>query len=79
MTTKPPRAKNEIIKENSHHLRGGIAEGLGEVVTGALAEDDTVLLKFHGSYMQDDRDIRAERSKKTVSYTHLTLPTIYSV
>jgi sulfite reductase (NADPH) hemoprotein beta-component len=58
------RAKNEIIKENSQALRGGIAEGLAEVSTGALAEDDTVLLKFHGSYMQDDRDIRAERGKK---------------
>jgi len=58
------RAKNEIIKENSNLLRGGIAEGLGNVVTGALEDDDTVLLKFHGSYMQDDRDIRAERSKK---------------
>lgn len=59
-----PRAKNELIKENSHMLRGGIAGGLADVATGALAEDDTVLLKFHGSYMQDDRDIRAERSKK---------------
>ena len=58
------RAKNEIIKENSKLLRGGIAEGLGNVVTGALEEDDTVILKFHGSYMQDDRDIRPERSKK---------------
>ena len=58
------RAKNEIIKENSHLLRGTIAEGLTDAATGAIAEDDTMLLKFHGSYMQDDRDIRAERSKK---------------
>jgi sulfite reductase (NADPH) hemoprotein beta-component len=58
------RAKNEIIKENSRQLRGTIAEGLTEVSTGAIAEDDTQLLKFHGSYMQDDRDIRAERGKK---------------
>ena len=64
MSTTPPRAKNEIIKEESRQLRGGIAEGLTEVATGALAEDDTVLLKFHGSYMQDDRDLRPERSKK---------------
>ncbi len=58
------RAKNEFIKEKSWLLRGGIAEGLTNVVTGAIEEDDTQLLKFHGSYMQDDRDIRAERSKK---------------
>ena len=58
------RAKNEFIKEESRQLRGTIAKGLTEVATGAIAEDDTVLLKFHGSYMQDDRDIRPERSKK---------------
>ena len=62
MTDK--RAKNELIKEKSRLLRGGIADGLANVVTGAIEEDDTQLLKFHGSYMQDDRDIRAERSKK---------------
>ncbi len=62
MTDK--RAKNEIIKENSRLLRGGIADGLSHVETGAIDEDDTQLLKFHGSYMQDDRDVRAERTKK---------------
>ncbi|MFA5950584.1 MAG: NADPH-dependent assimilatory sulfite reductase hemoprotein subunit [Hyphomicrobium sp.] len=62
MTDK--RAKNEFLKEESRYLRGTIAEGLSHVETGAIAEDDTQLLKFHGSYMQDDRDIRAERSKK---------------
>lgn len=62
MTDK--RAKNEFIKEESQYLRGTIARGLEDVVTGAIAEDDTQLIKFHGSYMQDDRDIRAERSKK---------------
>ena len=63
-TKTDKRAKNEIIKENSRLLRGGIAEGLANVVTGSIEEDDTQLLKFHGSYMQDDRDIRAERGKK---------------
>ena len=58
------RSKNEIIKENSRLLRGGIADGLSHVETGAIAEDDTQLLKFHGSYMQDDRDVRGERAKK---------------
>jgi sulfite reductase (NADPH) hemoprotein beta-component len=58
------RSKNEIIKETSRLLRGGIAEGLTHVETGAISEDDTQLLKFHGSYMQDDRDVRGERAKK---------------
>lgn len=58
------RSKNEHIKEDSHQLRGTIADGLSQVATGAIAEDDTQLLKFHGSYMQDDRDLRGERAKK---------------
>lgn len=58
------RSKNEIIKENSRLLRGSIADGLQRVETGAIDEDDTQLLKFHGSYMQDNRDVRGERAKK---------------
>jgi sulfite reductase (NADPH) hemoprotein beta-component len=33
-------------------------------VTGSIAEDDTQLTKFHGMYLQDDRDLRPERRKK---------------
>ena len=57
--TTDKRSKNEIIKEKSHLLRGTIAEGLADVVTGAISEDDAQLTKFHGTYMQDDRDVRA--------------------
>jgi sulfite reductase (NADPH) hemoprotein beta-component len=59
-----PLSRNEGIKEASRGLRGGIAAGLGEVITGQLDEDDTQLTKFHGIYQQDDRDIRAERGRK---------------
>ncbi|WP_348658136.1 assimilatory sulfite reductase (NADPH) hemoprotein subunit [Heyndrickxia faecalis] len=54
----------ETIKEKSRFLRGTIAEGLKDPLTGAISEDDNKLLKFHGSYQQDDRDIRNERRKK---------------
>ncbi|KRE90594.1 sulfite reductase [Frateuria sp. Soil773] len=54
----------EYIKENSRQLRGSIAEGLADTVTGSIAEADTKLLKFHGSYQQDDRDLREERRKQ---------------
>ena len=57
-------SKNEDLKVQSRFLRGTIAEGLAQVETGAIVEDDTQLIKFHGSYMQDDRDVRGERSKK---------------
>ncbi|KAI9003188.1 hypothetical protein BC832DRAFT_560149 [Gaertneriomyces semiglobifer] len=52
---------DDAIKEASNYLRGTIAEGLADTSTGALAELDTKLLKFHGSYQQDDRDIRDAR------------------
>jgi len=62
MTDK--RSNNELIKERSRYLRGTIAEGLGQAVTGAISEDDAQLTKFHGTYLQDNRDVRAERAKK---------------
>jgi sulfite reductase (NADPH) hemoprotein beta-component len=58
------RSRNEEIKEASRFLRGTIAEGLRDQVTGAIADDDTQLTKFHGIYQQDDRDLRGERAKK---------------
>ncbi len=63
-TSLPPRTPTEIIKENSRLLRGTLAEGLRDVSTGAIVEDDTQLSKFHGIYLQDDRDQRPERRRK---------------
>ena len=57
-------SRNETIKAESRLLRGTIAEGLADAVTGAIAEDDTQLTKFHGIYQQDDRDLRPERMRK---------------
>lgn len=54
----------ERIKADSRFLRGGIAEGLADPVTGAISDDDGKLLKFHGSYQQDDRDLREERRRQ---------------
>jgi sulfite reductase (NADPH) hemoprotein beta-component len=54
----------EVIKANSRHLRGTIAEGLLDPLTGAIAAPDTQLSKFHGIYQQDDRDIRSERTRQ---------------
>lgn len=57
-------SRNERIKEASEYLRGTLAEGLREEITGAIIEDDAQLVKFHGMYLQDDRDLRPERGKK---------------
>ncbi|OWT60157.1 assimilatory sulfite reductase (NADPH) hemoprotein subunit [Candidimonas nitroreducens] len=54
----------EHIKADSNFLRGTIAQGLADPVTGAISEADTKLLKFHGSYQQDDRDVRDERRRR---------------
>ena len=57
-------SRNERIKEASDYLRGTLAEGLHEEITGAIVEDDAQLVKFHGMYLQDDRDLRPERARK---------------
>jgi sulfite reductase (NADPH) hemoprotein beta-component len=57
-------SRNERIKEASRYLRGTLAEGLAEEITGAIVEDDQQLVKFHGMYLQDDRDLRPERTRK---------------
>ena len=58
---EPPPITNEDIKIESNFLRGTIAEGLEDTSTGAIAASDQQLTKFHGTYMQDDRDLRDER------------------
>jgi len=54
----------ERIKSASRHLRGTLVESLANPLTGAIADDDTQLSKFHGIYQQDDRDIRSERKRQ---------------
>jgi sulfite reductase (NADPH) hemoprotein beta-component len=56
-----PPSPVELIKKVSRGLRGTLAESLDDALTGAIRDSDTQLIKFHGSYQQDDRDIRAER------------------
>ena len=65
-------AKNESIKEGSNFLRGTILEGLSDTSTGAISADDAQLTKFHGTYLQDNRDERAalikEKKEKAFSF-----------
>jgi sulfite reductase (NADPH) hemoprotein beta-component len=58
---EPPPITNEDIKIASNFLRGTIKEGLEDTSTGAISAPDQQLTKFHGTYMQDDRDLRDER------------------
>jgi sulfite reductase (NADPH) hemoprotein beta-component len=61
--SNPPKPLSEVehIKTHSRLLRGTLAESLVDPVTGSIATPDTSLIKFHGSYQQDDRDLREER------------------
>ncbi len=60
----------EDIKANSHHLRGTLLGGLADPVTGSLSFEDQRLVKFHGTYQQDDRDIRDERRRQKLEPAH---------
>jgi sulfite reductase beta subunit-like hemoprotein len=55
-------SKVEQAKRAGRHLRGGIGETLQAPVTH-FEGDDVTLLKFHGTYQQDDRDARKSRDE----------------
>ena len=60
----------EQLKIDSNYLRGTIAQGLSDPLTGAISHNDNLLLKFHGSYQQDNRDLRDERRKQKLEPAH---------
>lgn len=72
MTATDPRAKlpdaplsdNERLKDQSNYLHGTIAADLKDGITGGFNGDNFQLIRFHGMYEQDDRDIRAERAEQ---------------
>ena len=64
MSEEQTLAVNEPLKAGSNFLRGTLVESLHDPVTGNIAEGDTQLIKFHGCYVQDDRDLRQERLKQ---------------
>ncbi|WP_330946420.1 assimilatory sulfite reductase (NADPH) hemoprotein subunit [Thermomonas sp. LB-4] len=60
----------EKIKLESRRLRGTLAEGLLDASTGSLSFEDQRTIKFHGSYQQDDRDLRDERRRQKLEPAH---------
>ena len=63
MNDSPELSQVEKIKLASRGLRGTLKESLQDEITGAVREDDHALVKFHGMYEQDDRDLRMERAE----------------
>jgi len=57
------KSKVEIIKENSNRLRGTISQQL-DSNSVKFDKEGYELLKFHGIYQQDDRDLRQQLKKE---------------
>lgn len=55
---------DERLKFESDYLRGRIAHDLLDRITGGVTFESNKLMKFHGIYQQDDRDIRDERRRQ---------------
>ncbi|OAD03020.1 hypothetical protein MUCCIDRAFT_39129 [Mucor lusitanicus CBS 277.49] len=60
---EPPYTDNQM-KIDSNYLRGNISAELVDDSTGGVSEITQKLMKFHGAYVQDDRDLRDERKKQ---------------
>ncbi|MDM5327185.1 assimilatory sulfite reductase (NADPH) hemoprotein subunit [Neobacillus sp. CF12] len=54
----------ERIKRESNYLRGTLKEVMLDRISAGIPDDDNRLMKHHGSYLQDDRDLRNERQKQ---------------
>ncbi|WP_313363703.1 assimilatory sulfite reductase (NADPH) hemoprotein subunit [Mixta calida] len=60
----------ERLKKESNYLRGTILDDLDDGLTGGFTGDNFLLIRFHGMYQQDDRDIRAERAEQKLEPRH---------
>ena len=61
---------SERMKRDSNYLRGTIKEDLSNGLTGGFEGDNFLLIRFHGMYQQDDRDIRSERTEQKLEPRH---------
>ncbi|MCY8087206.1 assimilatory sulfite reductase (NADPH) hemoprotein subunit [Bacillus sonorensis] len=59
-----PPSDVERIKRESNYLRGTLKESMLDQISAGISDDDNRLMKHHGSYLQDDRDLRNERQKQ---------------
>ena len=61
--------KAELTKRESGYLRGKLAADV-EAGGDAFVGDSPMLLKFHGIYQQDDRDLRKVRTQARLGPAH---------
>jgi sulfite reductase (NADPH) hemoprotein beta-component len=74
-TTEAPvkLTHNEVIKEATPTLASTIAATLNDANADHFSEDENQFLKFHGSYQQDDRDLR-KTGKKYIMMVRSRIP-----
>lgn len=68
---EPQLSPVEAMKEQSGYLRGTLAEQVADAAVDHLNETDKNLIKFHGSYQQEDRDARKNRGKAGVGKAYM--------
>jgi sulfite reductase (ferredoxin) len=68
---EPKLSPVEAIKAASRALRGTIAEEFADPTLDHLSEPNKQLIKFHGSYQQEDRDARKKRDKPGVGKAYM--------
>lgn len=61
---------NERMKRESNFIRGTIEQDLQDPLTGGFNGDNYQLIRIHGMYQQDDRDIRNERTAQKLEPLH---------
>src|SRR5256885_7898548 len=66
----PKRSPVELIKENSRQLRGTLGEELAKD-SERFNDQDKQLIKFHGSYQQDDRDARKDPNREASKKSYI--------
>ncbi len=73
MSNNTTHTSFEDLKANSNYLRGTIKESLENPHTGSLSADDQLLIKFHGTYQQQNRDLDEERKRQKMEplYSYL--------
>ncbi len=57
-------SKAEQLKQQSNGLMGVLADEISDTTSDHVSEAAYQLLKFHGSYQQDDRDQRQQRKQQ---------------
>ncbi len=70
-TTAPRLSAVEAHKEEGRYLRGTMREEVDDPTVEHLNEVNKSLIKFHGSYQQEDRDARKNRGKAGVGKAYM--------